>query len=370
MRLQKIILIIMLFLLSGCSLGPLGKKPAPPPADTPVAAAPAVKQPASPTFETVTPAPAAPVIVPLPQGTPFPGLGKPVAEAFDFKVWQIDQLLKDGYSVAGYFATDYQDSVYAALLLTSLPGFVDDEEGAAEQRLLFYRLRNGAATPINGEYVADTFYIDPAGWRDVNGDGAPDLPVRLHKEVDYWDSDYWLLFSPDEEGTLRNLLADFYTTHSAPVALQDMDNDSQPEVEVIITDWYNWDGLCPACSPMGYQYYAFNPAKGVYEDASARLQAPNLERIDAAQARISATFGGPYQAQEVLGPAVTLLLAYDFIGQRRQGWDAFLRLSDPANWTQIDPADLNQLQSLREMLRQQVETNHPFLPEKTPDAED
>ncbi|HHJ06468.1 MAG TPA: hypothetical protein ENK24_03100, partial [Anaerolineae bacterium] len=331
MRLNPVFLIIVLLILSGCSLGPLGKEAAPAPTATPVAAAPA-GQPASPPSAAATPAPAAPVIVPLPQGTPFPGLGKPVAEAFDFNVWQIDQFFKDGYSVAGYFATDYQDSVYAALLLNSLPGFVDDEEGAAEQRLLFYRLRKGAASPINGEYAADAFYIDPAGWRDVNGDGAPDLPVQLHKDVDYWDSDYWLLFSPDEEGTLRNLLADFYTLNSAPVALQDMDNDLQPEVEIVMADWYNWDGLCPACSPMGYKIYAFNPGKGVYEDASARLQASNLERIDAAQTRISATFGGPYPAQEVLGPALSLLLAYDFIGQRRQGWDEFLRLTDPANW--------------------------------------
>ncbi|HEY84816.1 MAG TPA: hypothetical protein G4N96_06870 [Chloroflexi bacterium] len=368
MRLQTALLITALILLSGCSLG---KESAPQPADTPAAAAPSVEQPASQPAQPVETAgaalPAPPVA--LPQGTPFPGLGRPVAEVFDFQVWQIDDFSRENYSVAGYSAVDYQGSAYAALLLAPLPELVDEEndEGMG-QRLLFYRLNNGAATPIGREYESDTLTIDPIGWHDVNGDDLPDLPVQVHKAVDYWDSDYWLLFSLDEEGTLLNLLADFYALNSAPVTLQDMDNDLQPEVEVIIADWYNWDGLCPTCSPMGYKFYAFNPDKGVYEDASARLQSPNLERINAAQERVSATFGGPYQPQEVLGPAISLLLAYDFIGQRRQGWDEFLRLSDPANWTQIDPADLNQLETLREMLRRQFETNQPFAPEKTQDV--
>ncbi len=370
MRLQIALLTVMLLILPGCSLGSLGKEAAPPPADTPVAATPQVEQPASQPLEAATLAPPAPApTVALPQGTPFPGLGKPVTEAFDFNVWQIDDFSRENYSVAGYSAVDYQGSAYVALLLAPLPELVDaeDDEGMG-QRVLFYRLNNGAATPIGMEYESDALTLDPIGWHDVNGDGFPDLPVQVHKEVDYWDSDYWLLFSLDEEGTLLNLLADFYTLNSAPVMLQDMDNDLQPEVEVIIANWYKWNGLCPTCSPMGYKYYAFNPDKGVYEDASARLQSPNLEKINAAQERVSATFGGPYQPQEVLGPAISLLLAYDFTGQRRQGWDEFLRLTDVANWTQIDPEDLNQLEALREMLRQQFETNQPFTPEKTQDA--
>jgi len=259
MRLQNVLLIIVLVLLSGCSLGLPGQKSeatVAPPDAAPAAASPAKGQTALPPAKTAAvAAPAAPP-VPLPQKTPFPGLGKPVAQAFDFNVWQIDDFTRQSYSVAGYFAVNYQNNVYAALLLAPLPELVDEanDEGMG-QRFIIYRLTNGAATPTTADYEGDAFSIDPAGWRDVNGDGSPDLPVRLHKEVNYWDSDYWLLLSPDEEGALRNLLADFYTLNSAPVALQDLDNDLQPEVEVLVADWYNWGSLCPDCSPLGHKFY-------------------------------------------------------------------------------------------------------------------
>jgi len=371
MRIRYALIIFMLLLLSGCSLGPFGKEEtaSPPPADTPMVAAP-VEPPVQPSAESsLQPPPALMPTAPVPLGTPFPGLGRPVAEAFDFDLSSLDPFIRDNYLVAGYHAVDHQGSTYVALHLTPLPQAADDEESeGTAQSLVFYRLRDGQAKFTEAKYFSDMIEVDPGGWRDVNGDASPDLPIHFHNDMDHWQADYWRLFSLNSEGMLSDLLANLNTGVSVPIALQDMDNDALPEVKVVEASWYQWRGLCPDCSPMGYKYYGFYPNKGVYQDISARFLAAYQADIDAYRQRLTESYAQPFDAQTVFGPAVSLLLAYDFSGQRWQGWDEFMILTAPANWSQISLEGQTQLENLRAMLARQFEANQPFSPEETQNA--
>jgi hypothetical protein len=78
---------------------------------------------------------------------------------------------------------------------------------------------------------------------------------------------------------------------------------------------------------------------------------------------VQATYGQPLASQDVLGKALTALLAHDASGRRDEGWALFWQLSDPVNWAgEAVPGLLDWLNRIREHLRGQYERGEPFAP--------
>ncbi|MFQ5575886.1 MAG: hypothetical protein ACE5G8_02730 [Anaerolineae bacterium] len=329
----------------------------PPPPGTPVL------PPAAPTPPVATPAPPQPPLAP-PQVQAVPTrpvqLGRPLAEAVDFDPAPLESYVTNGYALTGYFETRFEDTAYAALYLEQLPNpELEGEE--ALPALVFVRFEENRAELQYPDYLNEGIEIDPAGWRDLNGDSAPDLPVLFRGEPDHWR-----LFSVDSDGLVVDLLVEWLSGSAAPTELRDFDGDGLFEAKIADFSWQGWAGLCPECSPQAFRIVAWHPDKRIYSDFSARYLPLYLAEIDRHTQALNATFGQPLNAQTVLGPAVSLLLAYDYSGQRLQGWEAFWQLTDPSNWSETPPPDLAQLDAARAMLARQFEANRPFLPEEEP----
>lgn len=331
--------------------------------------------------ETNNQATQAPPLVPPAEGeapnqtTLLRGLGQSVSQALDADLTYLSFYDKQGYILSGYYEQQFKDTIYLALYFQPPPPstiepvpdedgeiFIDDE--VVFPALVFYRLDDKTPYPLDLKFEAPRIEIDPTGWHDLNGDSVPDLLVFFSTATNSWDANTWRLFSINSEEAVVDLFSPLFSPTTAPIEFIDLNNNGKPIVKQIDVSWQGWAGLCPECSPRGYRLYAWHPDKKIYENNSAQFRETYQTDIDKYTQNLQSTFNQPLNIQTAFGPAISLLLAYDFSGRRAEGWEVFWQLTDPNNWPGSSADALNLLNNLRTMTLTQFETNQPFLPQQ------
>lgn len=347
MKIRYLLSLLTVLLLVSCSLGNTSENPSPddpaPPVDNNNEAQPDLS--------------GGEGSIPI---TTVGNLGLPLGQALQVDLTDLQLYVEQGYILANYYETTYDGFLYAAIHLQ--PPAIPPEEESLLPVFLVYQAKDNQIFSIGEKLAYPTIQIDAAGWRDVSGDGIPDLPVLFSTGNASWKANTWRIFSMNGEGVPIDLLKDTFTATTAPIDILDPDGDKTVEVKITNSAWLGWGGLCPSCSPQAYYIYDWHPDRRQYENFSARF--PNLYQADIAAytERLQGTYNQPLDVQTALGPAVSILLAYDYIGQREQGWERFLQATNSANWPGSSPEALAQLETLRNILNQSYQTNQPFSP--------
>jgi hypothetical protein len=189
----------------------------------------------------------------------------------------------------------------------------------------------------------------PYGWSDVNRNGKPDMPVTILWANSYNGGEVHVFEITDDE-TVVDLTAglpgpvyhwEFLPTNSTLL--------------VVDRIWARHDCLYPD-SPFGFWLYEWNGT--VYTDTTANYTFS--EYLSYLEDLLEA--GQPFEPNLDIGPLVSLLLTYDYGGQREVGWQKFIELADPNNWPGSEPEALAWLQHDVAHLTAEYEAGLPFTP--------
>ena len=336
------------------------------PTDTPTSTATPTQTPTS----TATPTPTQ-----TPTATPGP-----VTSAFGFSDALSKELDAAGYRVVEQQATGSSREQTVAYIVSPPQDDSGLVVGDRVPRLYIYDRRAGKAPQLIFEDEGSDEIIQFAGlgytwdtavgWRDINGDGLLELPVWAANGGYCWACTrlYILQLVPagDDPPQVRELTGsipflNLLTTPNIPKWLNDLSGDGLPEIELLDGRFEFAFGLDREDSPGLYRVYAWNGSR--YADASTSYPGYFDFQIERARAALETTYGQPLQGGPEIGRAVLYLLAYDARGQRDEGWNRFLELSDPSHWEgEAVPGATALLIRVREHLAGQYVRGEPFSP--------
>ncbi len=164
----------------------------------------------------------------------------------------------------------------------------------------------------------------PYGWQDVNNNGKPDMPVTILWENNYTGGEVHI-FEVNDDNTIVDLVANL----PGPVYHWEFDPE-EPSLLLVDLVWARHDCLYPS-SPFGFWIYEWNG--DAYVDVTSEYS--YSEYLSFIESLL--TPGRPFIPEAYIGPLVSLLLTYDYSGQRDLGWKKFLEFADIQNWPDTSP---------------------------------
>jgi hypothetical protein len=326
-----------------------------------------------------------PTSTPSPTATPTATPG-PIARALKFNDSRLARLDADGYTLAGQQSVRNAGDRFLAIILNP-PEQENAVFGVQLPRLLVYRLPTSQPAELLFEDEGSDEVIEfagyglstdnPLGWQDLTGDGSLELPVRAANGGFCFACTriYVLQLAPmddtsNAEGDTRWQVREltgavpFINLAQNPIIpkwLSDFDGNGTAEVEALDGNFEFAFGLYREYSPRIYRPLVWDGSR--FADASPWSPGYFDGQIQRAAEAVQATYGQPLASQDVLGKALTVLLAYDASGRRDEGWAVFWQLSDPANWPgEAIPGLLDWLDRIRQHLRGQFERGESFAP--------
>lgn len=192
----------------------------------------------------------------------------------------------------------------------------------------------------------------PYGWHDVNKNGKPDMPVLILWGNHYTGGEVHIFEVTDDE-TIVDLTADL----PGPVYHWEFLTDVS---SFLVADlaWAKHDCLYPD-SPFGFWVYDWDGKS--YVDITSEVSLSNY--LSYLEDMLKP--GSPFIPELQIGPLVSLLLTYDYSGQRDLGWQKFSEIADVQNWPGTDQAALDWLQDDVAHFTREYEAGAPFTPNST-----
>lgn len=189
----------------------------------------------------------------------------------------------------------------------------------------------------------------PYGWQDINDNGKPDMSVTILWANNYTGGEVHI-FEVNEDDTITDLTEDL----PGPVYHWEF-MPSNSSLLVADPAWAKHDCLYPD-SPFGFWIYDWDGQSfaDVTDRASFSGYIAFLESLLAP--------GRPFFPEADIGPMVSLLLTYDYSGQRELGWQKFLEFADLQNWPDTDQESLAWLQDDVAHFTNEYEAGLPFTP--------
>jgi hypothetical protein len=354
-----------------------------------VALGPRPSETATPTA-TTTPTPSAtptpsPSPTPSPTATPTTTPG-PLVRGLGFRERHLERLDADGYTIAERQSLQQGGDRFLALILNP-PEQSDTALGVKLPRLLIYHLPAGRPAELifedegSDEVIQFAGYgqrwTQPLGWRDLTGDGLLELPIFAANGGFCFACTrvYVLQLEPvdaasrpeaDTQWLIRELTGAIPFINLAqnpiiPKRLNDFDGDGVAAIEALDGSFEFAFGLFREYSPRFFRPLIWNGQR--FADASRWSPGYFDGQIQNAAQAVQATYGQPLASQEIIGQALSVLLAYDASGRREEGWTVFWQLSDPVNWpSETTPGLLDWLSRIRQHLAGQFERGETFAP--------
>ena len=174
----------------------------------------------------------------------------------------------------------------------------------------------------------------PLGWGDINENGQPDIAVTFLWGNRLAGSELHI-FELTDTLEVKNL------TQSLPGTVSPWDfalGDS--ELIVWDFDWVHHDCFYP---PL-YLFRVFSWGDDQYVDMTSDSEFYSAY-ISSQIETITTQYGQPLNAPFWMKPITTLLLMHERIGQRDQGWQLFLEMTNIDNWPNSSAQDIEWLES-------------------------
>lgn len=217
-----------------------------------------------------------------------------------------------------------------------------------------------AATSINEqlEYIfGETSDFEPPvfcnsyGWHDINQNGRPDMTISF-----LWASRLAGSESHIFEITEENSVIDL--TQDLPRIVSPWDYDPNQREQIVWDfSWTTHDCFYP---PL-YLFWIYAWQEDQYVDVTQESNYTS-NYLNAQIEDISSDYGKPLYAYGTMNRIAQVLLVYDRNGQREQGWQQFLEMTDLTNWPNSSDADLEWLEADVVHFTAQYEAEIPFSP--------
>lgn len=190
----------------------------------------------------------------------------------------------------------------------------------------------------------------PSEWGDMNQNGNPDIAVQF-----YWGGRLGTaeihIFEVDNELKVTNLTGDLPGMISP-----DWFDPSGIKLTVIDDAWFVHDCIYP----LMFVYWVYDWKDRKYTDITPGMDMSSY--LDERKGILTAQFGQPFAADRNIGRLTELLIMYDKMGQREQGWQEYLNLTDLKNWPGTDAENAAWLKSDLEHFQEQYNSKQPFTP--------
>lgn len=190
----------------------------------------------------------------------------------------------------------------------------------------------------------------PSDWGDINQNGSPDIAVQF-----YWGGRLGTaeiqIFEVDHDLEVTDLTRDLPGMISP-----DWFDPSSTQLTVIDDAWFLHDCFYPQI----FVYRVYDWKDGKYLDITPQIDISSY--LDQRKTALHAWSGKPFEGKRNIGRLTEFLIMHDRIGQREQGWQEYLRLTDLENWPGTDAENAAWLKSDVEHFQKQYELDHPFTP--------
>lgn len=249
------------------------------------------------------------------------------------------------YSYLQYIAEDGNN---CHLLFYQSEGLLAD----IDVSLLNDRINNIITSPADTMFPAPLFCL-PGDWGDINGNYLPDIPVIL-----LWGNNYTggevHIFEVVEDDTVIDLTADL------PGAMSHWYfNAEHSEQMVVDLAWAFHDCIYPQ-APFSFWVFDWNGRKYVDMTASGYFNFTGY--IDDMKDLVESRYGEPFDPFFDIGPIVSILLMYDKMELREEGWQVFLEMVSMGNWPGTSSEDRKWLQNDVAHFTAQYNSGLPFTP--------
>jgi hypothetical protein len=185
-------------------------------------------------------------------------------------------------------------------------------------------------TPMGDDFVP-FLNCAPMGWSDVNHNGRPDMPVTLLWGNHYTGSELHI-FEISDDATVVDLTKDL------PGIMSPWDFDPTRTDQVVMDlAWADHDCIYPPI----HVFWIYDWRDGPYVDVTPEFDFSDY--IASLKSDITQSFGNPFNHYFNIGPLTELLLIYERIGQRDQGWREYKELTNLSHWPDTDPEDMRWL---------------------------
>lgn len=192
----------------------------------------------------------------------------------------------------------------------------------------------------------------PYGWRDINNNGRPNMAVTILYANNYSGGEVRVF-----EVTREEQVVDLTANLPGPVYHWGFIPDYS-SLLVVDASWGRHHCLYPN-SPFAFWIYDWDG--NAYVDMTDRFSYSEY----LAYLEMLLTPGRPFNPEIDIGPLISLLLTYDYSGQREAGWEKFIELADASNWPGSEPEALAWLQADVAHLKAAYDAGRPFTPRTT-----
>lgn len=280
-----------------------------------------------------------------------------------------ETLIPKPYGTGGYLIDSINQIEDNVLYVVTCINTLDQEEEwvGKTSAVLFYSRNSNSFL----DFSLMEQYINFESTGDINGNDVNDVIIEMANGGNCWSCEWKEIFEvKDDKVILLTKGINNRSTNSSRnekeygqsvSSVEDLDNDGVSELVVLDASWEMSFGFCHVCSPGFYKIYKWDGTTYKEDTESKAYFAFHIQSL-----RTLLNYWKTNSCDTIprnddcLSTALEVLLEYDALGKRSEGWSFFWKNTTPNSFEKSYDAESSS--EIRATFKKQYDSHLPFSP--------